>query len=39
MLYDGSADMRYPMRLNEDGLDITDVLATNVSCVRKSSIQ
>ena len=28
-------DMRYPMRLNENGLDITDVLAENISCVRE----
>ena len=28
-------DVKYPMRLNENGLDITDVLAENISCVRE----
>ena len=34
-LWRGGMDVKYPMRMDEDGLDITDVLAENISCVRE----
>ena len=34
-LWRGGPDEKFPMRLGENGLDITHVLAENVSCVRE----